>query len=193
MSAAASGAAPAPNPPYQRSAPVLSFTAHGVPKPQGSKNAFQNPKTGRIVVTESSKHLRPWRTQVTNAIRDAIARTDPPAMGWPLLGPLALDLLFTMPKPVSAPKTRRTWPITYPDLDKLARAIFDAGSPSPKLKFDGAWADDSQIISLHADEVYPLETPGALTYPGVTATVYLLDADRPAVEMDALFDVGGAP
>ena len=179
-----SAAAPAPDarrPPYERSAPVLSFTAHGIPKPQGSKNAFQHPKTGKIIVTESSKALKPWRSIVTAAIRDAITRTPAPAMGWPLLGPLALDVLFTMPKPKSAAKTRRTWPITYPDLDKLTRAIFDAGSPNPKLHFTGAWADDAQIISLRADEVYPLETPGALTYPGITATVYLI-APQPATD-----------
>lgn len=167
MSAAAPGAGPR-RPPYERTAPVLSFTVHGDPKPQGSKSGFVNPKTGKVNMVESSKYLKPWRGTVTRAIKDAIRAAAPAAGGFPLLGPVAVELVFTMPKPKSAPKTRVTWPIVYPDVDKLTRAILDAG------KYGGAWKDDSQIVDVHATKVYPLEAPGALRQPGVTATVYLI-------------------
>lgn len=168
-------AAPAPSrPPYERSAPVLSFTVHGIPISQGSKSFKGTDRRGRAILVESSKHLKPWRQAVTARISLALTASHTPPGGWPLLGPLAIDLVFTMRKPVSAPKTRQTWPIVYPDVDKLARAIFDAGSPNPRIPFVGAWADDSQIVDVHAVKVYPGEAPGALRQPGVTATVYLI-------------------
>lgn len=190
MSAAAPGAAPAPNPPYQRSAPVLSFTVHGLPIPQGSKSFKGMTRDGRAILAESSKYLKPWRQHVTRAIRDAIAAATPPPEGFPLLGPLIIDIICTMRKPISAPKSRVTWPIVKPDKDKLERAILDAGTTA------GLWVDDSQAVGGGTWKVYPREAPGALDRPGVHAVVYRVAtytaAPTPA-EMDALFDVGSRP
>lgn len=160
-------------PPYERSMPILSFTVAGLPISQGSKSGFVNPRTGKVRMVESSKRLKPWRGTVGKAIREAIDAHEAPE-GYPLLGPLAVDLVFTMHRPTSAPKTRRTWPTVYPDVDKLARAILDAGTNA------GLWADDAQIVDLHAAKVYPSEAPGALPRPGVAATVYLIGATPPA-------------
>jgi len=165
--------------PYQRSAPVLTFALHGLPISQGSKSFKGISRSGRAILVESSKALKPWRGMVQAAIRAAMCNTPAPAAGWPLLGPLAVDLCFTMRKPVSAPKGRRTWPIVYPDLDKLCRAVFDVGKliqPTP------LWHDDSQVVDLHAWKVYPLETPRALRAPAV----FLIDEPRPAGEQGAL-------
>lgn len=163
-------AAPAPGrPPYERSAPVLSFTVFGLPIPQGSKSFKGMTRDGRAILAESSKYLKPWRTLVANEIRDAIAAaTVRPADGFPLLGPVAIDLMFTMRKPKGAPKGRVTWPIVKPDKDKLERAILDAGTNA------GLWVDDSQVIDGRTSKAYPLEAPGALRQPGVTAVVYLI-------------------
>jgi Holliday junction resolvase RusA-like endonuclease len=160
--------------PYTRSQPVLTFTLLGLPISQGSK-AYKGHRRGKPVLVESAKGLKPWRGMVQTAITRAMQGTPIPAAGWPLLGPLAVDLCFTMRKPVSAPKSRRTWPIVYPDLDKLARAVFDVGKliqPTP------LWHDDSQVVDLHAWKVYPLETPRALRAPGLAAAVYLIDQPR---------------
>lgn len=169
-------------PPYERSTPVLSFTVQGLPKPQGSKSAYVNPKTGKIRMTEAVKELPAWRKVVQEVIRRALADTRPPLDGWPLIGPVAIDLIFTMRKPISAPKTRLTWPVAKPDTDKLARALLDAGT------LGGLWGDDSQVIDLHAWKVYPLEAPGALRQPGIAATVYRIGAApaTPAGEQPAL-------
>jgi crossover junction endodeoxyribonuclease RusA len=159
-------------PPYERSAPVLVFTVHGLPKPQGSKSAFISKKTGKLLVTEAVKDSPAWRRKVRDNIALGMRATPPPLEGWPLLGPIAVDLIFTMPRPVSHPKRRRTWPFAKPDVDKLTRAVLDAGTQA-KL-----WLDDAQVVDVHAAKAYPLEAPGALASPGVHAVVYLV-GDRP--------------
>jgi len=176
MTSAARVDVPYPGVPYQRSVPVLTFALHGLPISQGSK-AYKGHRRGKPVLVESAKGLKPWRGMVQTAITHAMRMAVPPRAGWPLLGPLAVDLCFTMRRPVGAPKTRPTWPIVYPDLDKLCRAIFDVGKlvqPTP------LWHDDSQVVDLHAWKVYPLETPRALSQPGLHATVYLIDPQGPA-------------
>jgi Holliday junction resolvase RusA-like endonuclease len=167
--------------PYQRSAQVLTFGLHGLPISQGSKS-YKGHRRGKPVLVESAKGLKPWRKMLQTAMSRAMLQyADAPPVGWPLLGPLAVELCFTMRKPVSAPKTRRTWPIVYPDVDKCARAVLDAGTLA------GLWGDDSQVVDLHAWKVYPLETPRALRQPGLAAAVYLIDEHRPpAGEQDAM-------
>ncbi len=119
---------------------------------------------------------RPPRANVQTVIESTIRRTPYNVLigGVPFLGPIAVELCFTMRKPVGAPKTRRTWPIVYPDVDKCARAVLDAATLA------GLWGDDSQVVDLHAWKVYPLETPRALRQPGLHATVYLIDPQGPA-------------
>lgn len=171
MTAAPSTVSPWQGQPYTRSAAVLTFALTGTPAPQGSKSYKGQSRSGRAIMVESSKSLKPWRTEVTKAITVALRTTAAPtAAGWPLLGPVGIDLVFTVPRPKSAPKTRRTWPIVKPDVDKLARAVLDAGT------FAGLWGDDSQVVDLHPFKVYPSETPRALRVPGLYATVFLIDA-----------------
>jgi Holliday junction resolvase RusA-like endonuclease len=161
--------------PYERPAqPVLTFALHGLPISQGSKSFKGISRSGRAIMVESSKALKPWRGMVQTAITAAMRNTPAPPAGWPLLGPLAVDLCFTMRKPVSAPKGRRTWPIVMPDIDKLARAVLDSATLA------GLWGDDSQVVDLHAWKVYPLETPRALRQPGLHAVVYLIGGQGPA-------------
>jgi Holliday junction resolvase RusA-like endonuclease len=168
MTTAARVDAPWQGEPYQRSATVLTFGLHGLPISQGSKS-YKGHRRGKPVLVESAKGLKPWRKMLQTAMSRAMLQyADAPPVGWPLLGPLAVELCFTMRKPVSAPKTRRTWPIVYPDVDKLARAVLDAAT------LTGLWHDDAQVVDLHAWKVYPLETPRALRQPGLHAAVYLV-------------------
>lgn len=148
-SAAMSGAAPAP----------FTITAFGDPAPQGSKKGFYNKKTQRVQMVESSAKVKPWRDTVHQAVRTEIdARPGFTALD----GPLVARLIFTMRKPTTAPKTRRTYPDRIPDLDKLARAVCDA------LTQAGAIADDARIVEfLRLAKVFPNEDPDALPTPGV--------------------------
>lgn len=167
--------------PYERSATVLTFALLGLPIAQGSKSFKGVSRSGRAIMVESAKGLKPWRANVHTVIRAAIGRHPAPPAGWPLLGPLAVDLCFTMPRPKSAPKTRRTWPVVKPDVDKVARAVLDSGTTA------GLWGDDSQVVDLHAWKVYPLETPRALRAPGLHAVVYTIDPQlAPAGEQTTL-------
>ncbi|MGH9249435.1 MAG: RusA family crossover junction endodeoxyribonuclease, partial [Acidimicrobiales bacterium] len=88
----------------------------------------------------------------------------------PMTGPVAVALRFTLRRPASAPKRRRTWPIgaRSGDIDKLQRAILDA------LTDVGVWKDDAQVVHVDAGKDYQ-GADGYLDRPGVTITVRLLD------------------
>jgi len=144
------------------SAGVWSFTVRGTPAPQGSKR-FVGVHGGRGVMVESSAKVKPWRMDVKAAAEAFITRES----GWtPLDGPLWLGLVFTLPKPASEPKTRRTWPQRKPDLSKLVRSTEDA------LVDAGLIVDDARIVTLHASKVYVGDPePGTLDSPGCIVTV----------------------
>lgn len=153
---------------------TLQFTVRGLPAPQGSKKYVGHSKAGRAILQESSEKVRPWRQDVVNAAEDAIAQI--PGFK-PLQGPVHLIVEFYLPRPKSAPKTRRVAPAVAPDLDKLLRSTDDA------LKTAAVWRDDSQVVDITArkryatfsDEAYshPWELPG----PGAVITVIELGED----------------
>lgn len=120
---------------------------------------------GRGVMVESSKALKPWREAVKAAALDAMAGAPP------LDGPLAARMVFTLRKPASAPKRRRTWPDRTPDLSKLVRATEDA------LTDAGVWTDDARVVEYsRLAKVFPGDDAEALHIPGVSVTVGPLDA-----------------
>lgn len=104
--------------------------------------------------------VKPWREAIVYAAREAMAGR--PA----LVGPVVLDMVFTLKKPVSAPKKRRVWPSTKPDLSKLARSTEDA------LTTAGVYEDDARIVEYgRLAKVFPGEDPAALDVPGVRITI----------------------
>lgn len=127
------------------------ITAFGMPGPQGSKRHVGN---GRMI--ESSKKVAPWRQDVVAAARAVIGIS-----GKPIDGPIRCTMVFTLPKPVSAPKKRRTLPDKKPDLSKLIRSTEDA------LTTAGAWQDDARVVEIHASKRYPGEGVNSLPSPGV--------------------------
>lgn len=139
---------------------MIRITVLGNPAPQGSKKFVGTTKAGRGILVESSKKVRPWRQDVKAAAEIAMAGAQP------LDGPLVCVMTFTLPKPASAPKTRRTWPIRYPDASKLARSTEDA------LTDAGVWADDSRAVTVVAHKRYPGEGANALHAPGVLIEIW---------------------
>jgi Holliday junction resolvase RusA-like endonuclease len=137
---------------------VLVFRVAGLPIPQGSKNKSA---TGHLY-DDNAKRLKPWRRDVTAAAVAALP------LGWlPLNEPLRVVCLFAMPKPKSAPKRRRIWPIGRGcgDVDKLARAVLDS------LEAARVVVNDSVFVDLHAIKDYPgpdVEQDA----PGVLVAVY---------------------
>jgi Holliday junction resolvase RusA-like endonuclease len=161
------------------SAPALSFRTHGLPVPQGSMSGFV--RGGRAVLTDQKgPKLKPWREAVRS---DAVTAAGP---DWrQLLGPVKVTLLFAVRRPASAPKRRRTWPITRgSDLDKLARAVLDAITDAGVIK------DDSQVTDLRAIKDYPGPDVG-LHVPGVTVAVYRVEDTPGAGHAPALTQLIG--
>jgi Holliday junction resolvase RusA-like endonuclease len=111
------------------------FHVEGAPAPQGSKSYKGKSASGKAILVESSAALKPWRERVAWAARGHRV---------PLIdGPVAVRLMFVMPRPVSTPKTRTPAAVKKPDIDKLIRGILDALTHI-------AWTDDSRVVSIHA-------------------------------------------
>ncbi|WP_213451556.1 RusA family crossover junction endodeoxyribonuclease [Rhizomonospora bruguierae] len=153
-------------------APAIEIKVYGQPAPQGSKS-FRGIWGGKAILTESSKAVKPWRDAVrADAIFALAQRTGD---SWtPLDCPLAVEMVFTMPKPASAPKRRRTWPSRMPDLSKLARSTEDA------LTDAGIWRDDARVVEYRRlAKVYPGEDVDALSSPGVVIRIHAIGETAP--------------
>lgn len=151
---------------------AAEFDVHGLPAPQGSKRAFVNRYTGRVQMVESSNKVASWREDVKTAAETA--RSILPAR---LDGPLALGVVFTMPKPASKPSWwpqgvtwRRTmqWrPAGMPDLSKLLRSTEDA------ITHAGLWRDDARVVELaRLAKVFPGEDRDALNDIGARICIW---------------------
>ena len=135
---------------------TMIIVVFGTPGPQGSKRFVgMSKKTGRGILIESSTKVKSWRQDVKFA---ALAVRNGSA---PLDCPLRVSVVFTLPKPKSAPKTRQTWPMRTPDYDKLLRSTFDG------LTEAGIWADDARVVEMGPSaKRYPNEGEHALDTPG---------------------------
>lgn len=142
----------------------MKIVVYGMPAPQGSKKFVGLAKSGRGILAESSKKVRPWRQDVKAA---ALAVRDGAA---PIDAPVRVRMVFTMPKPASAPKRKRIYPMRMPDLSKLARSTEDA------LTEAGVWKDDARVVEYtRLAKVFPGEDPESLDAPGVRIEVELLE------------------
>jgi Holliday junction resolvase RusA-like endonuclease len=123
----------------------VQATAYGIPKPQGSMSAQvirKGPRAGQVAVYHQNEQaLMPWRVALVYALRGAHD-------GDPMQGPVGVHVVFTMPKPKSAPKRRHVWPAKKPDLDKLLRGVLDAAT------YAGVWVDDSQVVMATCSKHY---------------------------------------
>lgn len=134
----------------------IRIVVYGSPAPQGSKSFKGLAKSGRAILVESSKKVRPWRQDVKAAAEQV--RTQ---LGLALLDePLRVRMTFTLPKPTSAPKRRITLPSKLPDLSKLVRSTEDAITDA------GVWRDDARVVECTASKRYPGEGTDALDAPG---------------------------
>jgi Holliday junction resolvase RusA-like endonuclease len=143
---------------------MIEFDVYGMPGPQGSKRHVGG---GRMI--ESSAKVKPWREDVRAAclmvmfdlLRDGF-QSQPLVDGplYPLDCPLRVRMIFTLPKPASAPKRRQTWPMRTPDLSKLVRSTEDA------ITSAGLWKDDARVVELVAAKRYPNEGEDSLASPG---------------------------
>lgn len=147
---------------------MIEFTVTGTPAPQGSKKFVGTTKTGRGILVESSKKVRPWRMDV-KAAAEVVRKTH-----GAIKGPVMVSMVFTMPKPSSAPKTRKTWPDRMPDLSKLARSTEDAITDA------GLWEDDARVVEYtRLAKVFSGEDVDSLPCPGVRVRIVALRVEQP--------------
>lgn len=126
---------------------IINFFVPGIPATAGSKRPFiyKSKKDGkqRVAMTPDNKRQKPWMSDVKY-----YAQKEYPYN--PVVCPVMLHLIFTMPRPKSHYGTGRnsetlkasapSWPTVKPDLTKMLRAVEDA------LK-GVVWKDDSQVVS----------------------------------------------
>lgn len=156
---------------------TVELSVPGLPAPQGSKR-----HVGNGVMIESSKHVKPWRSDVRDAATYFLSRTDRTL--YPLDGPLSVDMVFSMPRPKGHYGTGRNagvlkasaplYPQGMPDLSKLARSTEDA------LTSAGLWKDDARVVEYgRLAKVYAGPgDPDALPAPGAVIRVRLLGVAR---------------
>ena len=127
---------------------ILAIRVPGIPVPQGSMRGFV--RGGKVALTGDNPALRSWRRDVTDAFLAAGKITT--------AGPLWVVLEFAVLRPrghfgtgrnaLNVRPTAPGWPATRPDIDKLARAILDAGTVA------GIWLDDGQVVVLEARKIF---------------------------------------
>jgi crossover junction endodeoxyribonuclease RusA len=136
---------------------AIHLRVYGLPAAQGSKR-----HVGRGVMIESSKRVKPWRSDVVTA---ALAVYDGPLIE----GAVGVSMVFLFARPKghfgrkglkpSAPQHLTSH--AAGDLDKLCRSTLDglsAGAGGTLLR------DDSQVVNLTASKRYCVgeERPGAI-------------------------------
>ena len=148
----------------ERAVRSVEIRVIGLPAPQGSKRLIGHTKLGRGILVESSAKVKPWREAVKYAALEALNQGAYPRECC-IRGPVDVEMIFTLPKPKSAPKTRRTWPDKKPDLSKLVRSTEDA------LTDAGVWEDDARVVHCDAVKVFPGEHADALHVPGAVIRI----------------------
>ncbi|WP_329474188.1 RusA family crossover junction endodeoxyribonuclease (plasmid) [Streptomyces sp. NBC_01723] len=163
---------------------VVLLIVRGEPAGQGRVSFMGK---GRPAIHSNAKQLKPWRKAIITIARAVTGahgytdwngicltcRTPKDKHGLYANIPTRAEITVTVPKPKTAPKRRRTWPITRSstDIDHHARACLDSLSESGVIK------DDSQITELAIRKVYPGEHPEALDQPGAIIRLYTLPGD----------------
>ncbi|MCT2280591.1 RusA family crossover junction endodeoxyribonuclease [Micromonospora chalcea] len=159
---------------------MIELRVYGRPAPQGSKE-----RRGHGAVVESSKCVKPWRSDVRDAAEQVVLYDYPSgeralAPGYPLHGPLVVSMVFTFVRPKGHYRTGRNAhllrdsvparPHGTPDLSKLARSTEDA------LTSAGVWEDDARVVEYaRLAKVWASEDPEALGAPGAVIRIWRLD------------------
>ena len=126
--------------------PLITVTVPGDPVPQGSLRAGNR---GQLFYSNAA-YLKPYRTKIADAVRDAAGETHEQ---W--TGPVTVRALFVFERPKShflksggLRKGQHEEKLTPPDLDKLMRSVLDAITQS------GVYRDDAQVTVLEAAKDY---------------------------------------
>lgn len=164
----------------------MRIEVRGDPAPQGSKRGIIHRSTGRVVMMESSKKVKPWRESVRAA---ALEERDLAREGATMdIGgydePLVVRMIFSFVRPKGHYRTGRNahllrddaprQPCGIPDLSKLLRSTEDA------LTQARVWRDDARVSTYErAAKVWCGEDPEALDTPGAVIVIRRLTDPEP--------------
>lgn len=125
--------------------PSIAFEVFGIAEPKGSARAFM-PKGARFpVVTSDNPNLKGWERTIRGELQRVMKQTDGATLAAIFSAPVAVGLRFHLPRPKSKKKAK--YPVTKPDVDKLARCAKDALTKV-------VWTDDAQVVELRARKRY---------------------------------------
>ena len=116
---------------------MIYFSVDGKPIPQGSMK-FIRPG---VMIHSRAAELALWRALVAQEAKKHIKV--------PLEEPVALEAHFRL---IRGKSVKRPFPTVPPDLDKLLRAVMDAGTGV-------IWLDDAQVTQISCSKAYA-DTPG---------------------------------
>jgi len=120
---------------------TVSFTVFGTARPKGSHQPFLHRVTKQIIMRPASQGLRAWEAAIRGEAQKLADQ------GVFFTGAVRVMVTFTFARPKSVSVKRRGYMTVAPDLDKLARSVFD---PLTGV----LWKDDSQVTELLARKVY---------------------------------------
>lgn len=126
------------------------ITVYGEAQPAGSKKGFVNKRDGRVIIVDANSKSGDWKKVVAQAAGEQWR-------GGLMDGPIRLTMVQYRPRPSNHYGTGRNagvrkdsapyFPITRPDVLKIARGIEDA--------LTGVlYRDDSQIVDEHLMKRY---------------------------------------
>ena len=92
--------------------------------------------------------VRSYSTRRNEVFERDVKRLARFQMPRPLVGPLRVFIIFTLPVPKPGrPGCRLALPAVAPDIDNLIKSLFDGLNRV-------AWKDDAQVVQVHAQKVY---------------------------------------
>lgn len=129
----------------------LEFFIPGMARSAGSKSAFKNANTGKIIVTHANPKTKEWMNSVKWFAMKETNRMVP------VTEAVRLSLAFVKPRPKNHYGSGRNEGVlkssapqhatTVPDLTKLTRAVEDALTGI-------VWRDDSQVVQQVTEKRY---------------------------------------
>lgn len=126
---------------------MIYFIVAGPPVAQGSMKAYPRRGGRGVVVTHNSPKLKPWRTEVAWAAKEAMKSFKASLIERPTAVRVEAQFYFVRPKSV---KNNRQVKSTAPDCDKLARSLLDSLSGI-------CFRDDAQVASLVVSKWFGLQ------------------------------------
>lgn len=151
---------------------LLEFFVPGFARPKGSLNATSRIGSTKVRMVEQVDPEGIWRKR---CLKYAHAAAKSQGVQLPLTDqPTALAVLFLFDRPDNPKFPNFPATTSVGDVDKLARNIFDALTPTKSPLSNRVLIDDSRFVNLlaHKDWAAPTEEPGAF--------VQILTATKPS-------------